>query len=131
MSKKRKRFVRIVCLILAILILGSVMIAGIARGASQWQINQLKDKKAEIIEKKNEISVHIATLRNEKASVLEQKEALDKQNELTREEIELINDQIELYGKLVSAKERRTDGRGCIPWLRKAEAVCLCRIACT
>lgn len=110
MSKKHKKFVRIVCFILASLLLFSALIAGIASNragaVTQWEINQLKNKKAEITEKKNEISVHIATLQNEKASVLEQKNALDEQNELTRQEIELINEQIEMYEKLVAAKER-------------------------
>lgn len=109
MSKKHKRFVRIVCLALAALLLLSALAVGVASSVagavSQWEIDQLNNKKKEITKKKNEISVHIATLQNEKASVLEQKNALDEQNELTRQEIELINEQIEMYEKLVAVKE--------------------------
>ena len=105
MSKRRKRFVSIVCMILAALIVLSAISSGFAGAVSQWEINKLKEQKAEITDKKLEISVQIAELQNKQASVLEQKAALDEQNELTRQEIELINEQIELYAKLVEAKE--------------------------
>lgn len=109
MSNRRKKFVSVVCMLLAALIILSALAAAIsssfAGAVSQWEINKLKEQKAEITEKKLEISVQIAELQNKQASVLEQKAALDEQNELTRQEIELINEQIELYAKLVETKE--------------------------
>ncbi len=112
MSKKQKRFVSIVCMILAILMILSVLtyvISSAAHGVTQQQIQTLKDQKAEITQKKNEISVHIAEMQQQQASLLEQKAALDEQNELTRQEIELINQQIDLYERMIATKEVELD----------------------
>ncbi len=108
MSKKQRRFVKIVCFILALLMILSVLtyvISSRVHAVTQQQIQTLKDQKAEITQKKNEISVHIAELQQQQASVLEQKAALDEQNELTRQEIDLINEQIDLYERMIATKE--------------------------
>ena len=108
MSKKQKRFVSIVCMVLAILMILSVLtyvISASVHAVTQQQINDLKSQQAEITQRKNEISVHIAELEQQQASLLEQKAALDEQNELTRQEIDVINQQIELYENMVSEKE--------------------------
>lgn len=112
MSKKQKRFVKIVCFILALLMILSVLtyvISARVHGVTQQQIQTLRDQKAEITQKKNEISVHIAEMQQQQATLLEQKAALDEQNELTRQEIELINQQIELYESMIAEKEVELD----------------------
>ena len=108
MSRKQKRFVSIVCMILAILMILSVLtyvISASVHAVTQQQIQTLKDQKAEITQRKNEVSVHIAELQQQQASVLEQKAALDEQNELTRQEIDVINQQIDLYERMIATKE--------------------------
>ncbi len=108
MSKKQRRFVKIVCFILALLMILSVLtyvISSRVHAVTQQQIQSLKDQKAEITQQKNEISVHIAELQQKQASVLEQKAALDEQNELTRQEIDVINQQIDLYERMIETKE--------------------------
>ena len=105
----QQKFTAIMCAILALIMLASLLTAVVgsagAATVSQWEIDNLKEKKAKITKQKNEVSVQIADLENQQASILEQKAALDEQNELTRQEIELINQQIELYETLVADKE--------------------------
>ena len=108
MSKKQKRFVSIVCMILAILMILSVLtyvISSSVHAYTQQQIQSLKDQKAEITQRKNEISVEIAAMQQQQASLLEQKAALDEQNELTRQQIDVINQEIELYEGMIADKE--------------------------
>ena len=99
-------------MLLAVLMILSVLayvISAYANAVTQQQIQTLKDQKAEITQKKNEVSVRIAGLQQQQASVLEQKAALDEQNELTRQEIDLINHQIELYESMIKTKEAELD----------------------
>ncbi len=108
MSKKQRRFVKIVCFILALIMILSVLtyvISSRVHAVTQQQIQTLKDQKAEITQKKNEVSVHIAELEQQQATLLEQKAALDERNELTRQEIDVINQEIDLYERMVSTKE--------------------------
>jgi len=106
---QNKKFVRAICMFLAALLFFSVFASGIAvltaNAVSQAQIDALERQKKEITDKKNAVSVQIAGLQNEQASVLDQKAALDEQNELARQEIELINEQIEIYDGLIAEKE--------------------------
>jgi peptidoglycan hydrolase CwlO-like protein len=107
---KQKKFVRAVCIFLAVLILLSVVMGGIAslRGyaVSRAEIDALERQKAAITEQKNAVSVRIAGLKGEQASVIEQKSALDEQNTLAMEEIELINEQIEIYDGLIEETKK-------------------------
>jgi len=107
---KQKKFVRAMCIFLAMLMLLSVVMGGIAAlrasAVSRSEIDALEQKKAAVTEQKNAVSVRIAGLQSEQASVMEKKAALDEQNTLAREEIELINEQIEIYDGLIEETER-------------------------
>ena len=104
-----KKFVRGVCVFLAILMLLSVFVSAIASisasAVSQSEIDALEKQKDAIAKQKNVVSVEIAGLKNQQASIQEQKEALDEQNTLAMQEIELINEQIEIYDGLIEEKE--------------------------
>jgi murein DD-endopeptidase MepM/ murein hydrolase activator NlpD len=73
---------------------------------SRAEIDALERQKAAITEQKNAVSVRIAGLKGEQASVIEQKSALDEQNTLAMEEIELINEQIEIYDGLIEETKK-------------------------
>ena len=106
---QNKKFVRLTCLFLALLLILGVVASGIsvltAGAVSRAEIDALEREKKAITEKKNAVSVEIAGLQNEQAGILEQKAALDEQNDLARQEIELINEQIEIYDGLIKEKE--------------------------
>jgi len=105
---KNKKFVSLVCIILAALMLFGVLFTALgsitASAVSQSEIDALEEKRDEIREKQKDLSEQIDALESEMASVIEQKTALDEQNELNRQDIELINQQIELYEGLVEEK---------------------------
>ena len=109
MAKKHSIYISALCGLLALLILMPVLSilfgAAQAGAVSQWEIDQLKEQRAEIEEQQNALQGEIDELESQQADVMSQKAALDEQNELTRQEIELINEQIALYEKLIAAKE--------------------------
>ncbi|MBO5976615.1 MAG: hypothetical protein J6P94_05520, partial [Oscillospiraceae bacterium] len=104
-----KKFVRIVCLVLAVVMLIGLLFVGIgsfsAGAVSQADIDALEDERQAIRDQQDLVIEQMSALEDEKASVIARKEALDKQNELNRQEIEIINEQIELYDQMISDKE--------------------------
>ncbi len=105
--KARKRFITIVAVILALLILFSVVLSAIgslASAISQSDIDTLQEQKTALQAEQESLRSEILELQNEQASVIEQKAALDEQNELARQEIELINEQIDIYDQLIANK---------------------------
>ncbi len=104
-----KKFVRIVCLALAVVMLFGLLLYGVgslsAGAVSQADIDALEDERQAIRDQQDLVIEQMAALEEEKASVIARKEALDKQNELNRQEIEIINEQIELYEQMISDKE--------------------------
>lgn len=104
-----KKFVRLVCVILAAVMLFGLLLYGVgsfsAGAISQADIDALEDERQAIRDQQDLVIEQMAALEEEKASVIARKEALDKQNELNRQEIEIINEQIELYDQMIAAKE--------------------------
>ena len=104
-----KKFVRIVCLILAVVLVFGLLMVGVgsmtAGAISQADIDALEDERQSIRDQQQLVIEQMDALKSEKASVIERKEALDKQNELNRQEIEIINEQIALYDQMISDKE--------------------------
>lgn len=100
-----KRFVRLVCVILAAVMLFTLLLSGISAFAvSQSDVDALEKERQNIRDQQADVIEQLDSLESEKASVIERKEALDKQNELYRQEIELINDQIEIYDQMIADK---------------------------
>lgn len=112
-SKRKKTFVAVVAVVLALLMVFSVLVsvlAPLAAGAvSQSEIDRLEAQKQEIQDQKNEVQGQIDALEAEQAAYLERKAALDEQNELNRQEIELINEQIDLYNGLIERKAEEVE----------------------
>ncbi len=106
---QNKKFIRRVCLGLAILMVLGVLLSVLgsvaAQGVSQSEIDSLEEEKAAIAEERNGVSSTIADLEAQQATAIETKTALDEKNELARQEIELINTQIEVYDEMIAEKE--------------------------
>jgi len=102
-----KKFTRIVCLVLALLLLASLLTAVLGSGAyavSQSEIDALKAKRDEIAGQQKDIQEQLSSLQYEMNSVISRKATLDDKNELNRQSIELINEEIELYDGLIQEK---------------------------
>ncbi len=102
-----KRLTRILCIVLAVLMLVGIisMIAGSrAYAVTQAEIDKLQEERDEIRRQKKDIQEQITAIQTEMASVIEKKSALDAQNELNRQDIEIINEQIALYDAMIEEK---------------------------
>ena len=106
---KSKTFVRVVAIVLAIILAGSVLFSAIgyltADAVSQAEIDELKQQQSELSDKKNEIQSQINSLEYEQMTALAKKEVLDEQMELTQDEIENITQQIATYDELIEQKK--------------------------
>ncbi len=108
-----KKFVRVVCIILAAALVFTLVAMGIgsltASAISQADIDKLEDERQAIRDQQALVIEQMDALEEEKASVIARKEALDMQNELNRQAIEIINEQIELYDQMIADKETELD----------------------
>ena len=107
-----KKTTRIICIILAILMLVgfvAMIVGSNARAVTQAEIDKLQAERDEIRRQKNDIQEQINALQLEVTSVIDKKAALDDQNELNRQDIELINEQIALYDRLIEEKAQEVE----------------------
>jgi murein DD-endopeptidase MepM/ murein hydrolase activator NlpD len=106
MEKKRKRFIRIVCIVLAAIFMMTLVLSVIGRASavSQSEINALKTQQAAIENQKSSLKSKLSDLETQKSSAMDQKAALDEQNDLAQQEIDNINQQITLYDGLIKEK---------------------------
>lgn len=111
--KNRQRFVRIVALGLAAMMLFSLVFAALGSIAASATyddaLNQLEDEKEAIRNDKIEAGNKAASLREQKAAWVQQKEALDEKNRLAQEEILNTQKQIEIYNQMIAEKQLEAD----------------------
>jgi len=101
-----KKFTRIVCIILAaLMVLGLVtyVLPG-AFAVTQYEIDQLQSQREQIRKEQADIKEQLNTLQDEMGTVIDKKVALDQQNDLNRQDIELINEQIAVYDRMIHDK---------------------------
>lgn len=102
-----KKFTRVVCVILALLMvfgLVSFVLGPNAFAVTQSEIDALQSQRDTLKEKQGNIAEQIESLESEMTFVLDKKAALDEQNELNRQDIELINEQIAIYDEMIREK---------------------------
>lgn len=109
--KQQKLFVRILCIVLAVLMVLSVlmMIVPVARAVTEADIQALAARRAELEEQLAQQAVVIQELTDNHALIIDRKAALDRQIELNRESIALMNEQIEAYDALIAEQELALD----------------------
>lgn len=107
--KKRKLFIQIVCIFLAVLMLLSISIMVIAPSAwaassdeIQTEIYGLTSRQNEIQQRMDDIQAEIDSLDYEKANTLEKKQYLDRRNQLAQEELNVIQEQITIIDNLIA-----------------------------
>ena len=107
MKMNRKVVRSVICVLLALIFIVSLMTALIpinASAASQSEINQLTQQRKELQAKQKEQQKTINNLRSKKAGIVEQKAALDQEMNLAQEEIEVVKQQITAYDQQIEDK---------------------------
>lgn len=101
-----KKFTRIVCIILALLMVVGLVayVVPSAFAVTQYEIDQLQAQRDKIRAEQEDIKEQLNALQGEMSSVIAKKTALDEQNELNRQDIELINQQIAVYDQMIHDK---------------------------
>ncbi len=115
MSKKgQKLFIRIICILLAVLMAGSVLVSVLASTAgavTQEQIKKLQEELAGLRQQQKEIKSEINSMEYEQKQVTAKKQVLDQRMELTLSVIENLTAQIEQYGIYIQEKEQEVQQR--------------------
>lgn len=113
-NKTQKIFVKIICVVLALLMVGSVLTIALSVGAgaaSQSALDKLKNEANELKQRKNEIKSEINSLNADKTDAINQKKLLDDKIEVTEEIIENLDAQIVEFGNLINEKELEVQQR--------------------
>ena len=105
-----KRLVRVIAIVLALIIAGSVVfsiLSTLSAGASvtQSQIDKLREERREIQRRRQEVQSRINAIEFEKLTEIAKKQVLDDRIIYTGYEIENISEMIEDYALLIEEKE--------------------------
>ena len=136
--KSRKLFVRILCVLLAFLMIsGFIMMVIPVKAVTQADLQALEEKRAALEAKLSDQEKLVKSLNENHALIVERKTALDQQIALNRENIALMEAELAAYDELVTEKEaelpvprppRRSrpppSGSGSGPWRRRGTPAC-------
>ena len=106
---KQKKFVSILCIILAVLMMLSLIISVLparAYAVTQSDIDALRAKKNEISQRVVEAQERLDGLKEQQAGVLAQKAALEEQKRSAQEALELVSQEIAMYDEIIEEKEQ-------------------------
>lgn len=106
---KQKKFVSILCIILAVLMMLSLIISVLparAYAVTQSDIDAIRAKKNEISQRVVEAQERLDGLKGQQAGVLEQKAALEEQKRSAQEALELVSQEIAMYDEIIEEKEQ-------------------------
>ena len=111
--KKNKKFVHIVAMILAVLMVLSLLVSFVPVYASaqvtQADIDAVRSERNKLSAKVDECKERLELLKTQEANVLETKAALTEQNKLAQEQIDLIQTQINIYSDMIAVKAQELD----------------------
>ncbi|MBR4473225.1 MAG: peptidoglycan DD-metalloendopeptidase family protein [Oscillospiraceae bacterium] len=104
--KRRKKLISVIAVIMAILMALSLVASVIPRAfaVSQSEIDELKQKKAELAEKVKEAEERVNVLKDEQANVLDQKTALEEKNDAAKEALQVVAEEIAAYDEIIAEK---------------------------
>ena len=101
----RKIFVRILCVILAFLMIsGFIMMVIPVRAVSQSDIQALQEKRVALEQQLADQAEVVQALTDNHALIVERKAALDRQITLNRESIALLEQELSAYDDLIALK---------------------------
>ena len=106
MNKRQKRFVSIVCILLAVLMALSVILMALPAGAiSETELEALQRRRSVLAEEMERQSAVIEALAGSQALIIDRKAALDRQIQLNQEDISLLETEMAYYDDLLRDKE--------------------------
>ena len=108
MKRKHRILSAVIAIVLALTMLGSIIVTIVtsltAGAVTQAEIDALKDKAAEISDKKDAVGAELAQLESQREAIVSLKVKLDENIALTRQEIDNLAAQIELYEEEIAEK---------------------------
>ena len=111
-SGKRNAARKIVCVVLAVLILGSLVSGALimtVHAASSKEIEKelvaLRDKQAELKKESDALQSSIKENQSKTQTLVQKKADIDQQMEMSRQTIENLNEQIQQYSLLIAQKQ--------------------------
>ena len=115
MSKKSQQlFIRVMCIILALLMAGSVLVSilsSTAGAVTQSDIDKLEDELGSIQQRLKEVRSQINSLEYDQSVALAKKQVLDSRIDLTQQLIDNLNEQIAEYNELIRDKAQEVADR--------------------
>ena len=110
MSKSRKKFIRVTCIFLAVLMVLSLFLSVLpAMAVSRAEINKLKEEKEALEAKSEELQENIDSLESAQSRYIDRKAALDQRILCNQDEIEIIKAQIDLYDQQISETRQKLE----------------------
>ena len=108
--KSQKLIVRIICIVLALLLVLSFIVMIIpARAVSQTDIEQIREKR-ELLEQQMEAQAEVVrALEENRTLIIDRKSALDRQIALTQESIRLMEEELAIYDEMILEKESQLE----------------------
>lgn len=109
-----KLITRIICIILALLMVASLVLFVIPSSASadnaiDDQLESLQKQKEQAEADRTAAQSKLDKLKNEEAEIVEEKMALEERNLSAQKEIDLIQQEIDLYNQIIAAKSKQVD----------------------
>lgn len=110
MIKHQKLFIRIMAIILALVLAGSILVSvisstSVAKAVTQAEIDALEAERDELEQKRDEMGEKIDDLEAKEAATLEKRDAIMAQVTATQASIDNLNEQIANYEVLIAEKE--------------------------
>ena len=103
---RNKNFTRFIAILLAVLMVVSVLVGVIgSRRARAASINDLKQRQAELQQKKKDLKSKIQSAEYEQASIMAKKKLLDEQISITEDEKDSTNQLIDEYTAFIAQCE--------------------------
>ena len=116
MKSKKNSVRRLVCILLAVVLLGSLISGALivmVNAASSKEIEQeliaLREEQAKLKEQSNALEADIAENQQQTQTLVSKKADIDQQMELSRQTIENLNKQIQQYSLLIAQKQDELD----------------------
>lgn len=110
--KKRERIRKLVCIILAVLMLGSlvsgalIILVGAESSAElEEKLKELRSQQSELNEQSNALEESISENQETTSTLIGQKAALDQQMALTQQKVSNLNEQVQQYSLLIAEKQ--------------------------
>ena len=113
-NKTQKLFIRIICVILAVVLAGSVLVTILASSAgavTEAEIKKLQEELSGLRQQQKELKSEINSIEYEKKQIIAKKQVLDQRMELTLQVIDNLTAQIGQYEIYIGEKQQEVEAR--------------------